>query len=79
MAIHESQCLTFEMQLGRQPRLRRRCSRRCSRRPSATSRRSSGANLQRLMTRVEPGLIRVDADEVTYPAHVILRYEIERR
>ena len=24
------------------------------------------------------GLIRVDADEVTYPAHVILRYEIER-
>lgn len=28
--------------------------------------------------RVTPGLIRVDADEVTYPAHVILRYEIER-
>ena len=25
-----------------------------------------------------PGFIRVDADEVTYPAHVILRYEIER-
>jgi carboxypeptidase Taq len=30
------------------------------------------------MTRVQPGLIRVDADEVTYPAHVVLRYEIER-
>ncbi len=29
-------------------------------------------------TRVQPGLIRVDADEVTYPAHVMLRYEIER-
>ena len=26
----------------------------------------------------EAGLIRVDADEVTYPAHIILRYEIER-
>ncbi len=26
---------------------------------------------------VEPGLIRVHADEVTYPLHVILRYEIE--
>jgi carboxypeptidase Taq len=25
-----------------------------------------------------PGLIRVDADEVTYPAHVILRYRLER-
>jgi carboxypeptidase Taq len=35
-------------------------------------------NLTRLLTRVAPGFIRVDADEVTYPAHVILRYEIER-
>jgi carboxypeptidase Taq len=35
-------------------------------------------NLQRLVTRVEPGFIRVDADELTYPAHIILRYEIER-
>jgi len=36
------------------------------------------SNLHRLLTRVQPGLIRVDADEVTYPAHIILRYEIER-
>ena len=36
------------------------------------------APLQRLMTRVHPGLIRIEADEVTYPAHVILRFEIER-
>ena len=35
-------------------------------------------NLHRLLTRVKPGFIRVDADEVTYPAHVILRFEIER-
>jgi hypothetical protein len=28
--------------------------------------------------RVKPGYIRVDADEVSYPAHVVLRYEIER-
>lgn len=34
--------------------------------------------LYRLYTRVEPGFIRVDADEVTYPAHVILRYHLER-
>jgi len=27
---------------------------------------------------VKPGFIRVEADEVTYPAHVMLRYEIER-
>ncbi len=35
-------------------------------------------NLARIYTRVKPGFIRVDADELTYPAHVILRYEIER-
>lgn len=27
---------------------------------------------------VKPGFIRVDADEMTYPLHVILRYEIEK-
>lgn len=32
----------------------------------------------RAINRVEPTLIRVEADEVTYPLHVILRYEMER-
>ena len=27
---------------------------------------------------VEPGLIRVDADEVTYPLHILLRFELEQ-
>lgn len=35
-------------------------------------------NLYRVYTRVERSFIRVDADEVTYPLHVILRYELER-
>ncbi|MDD7804165.1 MAG: carboxypeptidase M32 [Endozoicomonas sp. (ex Botrylloides leachii)] len=35
-------------------------------------------NLHKLYTRVQKSLIRVDADEVTYPLHVILRYEIEK-
>ena len=34
--------------------------------------------LFRLFTRAKPGLIRVHADEVTYSAHIILRYKIER-
>jgi carboxypeptidase Taq len=34
-------------------------------------------NLVRLQTRVKKGFIRVDADEVTYPAHILLRYELE--
>jgi carboxypeptidase Taq len=28
--------------------------------------------------RVQPGLIRIEADELTYPLHVILRFEIEK-
>jgi carboxypeptidase Taq len=34
-------------------------------------------NLYKLLTSVAPSLVRVDADEVTYPLHVILRFEIE--
>ena len=36
------------------------------------------ANLARLWRRVGRGMIRVDADEMTYPAHVILRFRLEQ-
>jgi carboxypeptidase Taq len=32
----------------------------------------------RALNRVAPGPVRVDADEVTYPLHVVLRFELER-
>lgn len=35
-------------------------------------------NLHAIYRRVEPSLIRVNADEVTYSLHVILRYRLER-
>ena len=35
-------------------------------------------NLLRHYNAVKPDFIRVDADEVTYPAHVILRYRLEK-
>ena len=35
-------------------------------------------NLYRLLTRVRRSLIRVDADEVTYIVHILLRYELEQ-
>ena len=35
-------------------------------------------NLLRVYTHVERGLIRINADEVTYPAHILLRYDMER-
>jgi carboxypeptidase Taq len=34
-------------------------------------------NLYRLLVRVRRSLIRVDADEVTYPVHIMLRHELE--
>lgn len=38
----------------------------------------SAENLYRLSTRVNPDFIRVEADEATYPLHVILRYRLEQ-
>ncbi|WON78657.1 carboxypeptidase M32 [Serratia sp. UGAL515B_01] len=76
-AIHESQSLFFEMQLARSADflkiLRPLIVNQFGEQPALEE-----DNFIRLNQRVKPGLIRVDADEVSYPAHVILRYEIER-
>jgi carboxypeptidase Taq len=77
MAIHESQSLSFEMQLGSHPGFAGLIAPLVREAFGAQPAFEAG-NLHRLMTRVHPGTIRVDADEVTYPAHIILRYEIER-
>jgi carboxypeptidase Taq len=37
------------------------------------------AEFQRALNRVAPSARRVDADEVTYPLHIILRFELERQ
>lgn len=77
MAIHESQSLIVEMQACR--------SREFVGWASASLARAFGEqaafepdNLYRQYIRVKPDFIRVDADEVTYPAHVILRYRLEK-
>ncbi|WAT02479.1 carboxypeptidase M32 [Rouxiella chamberiensis] len=77
MGVHESQSLLFEMQLG--------CSERFLKSIFPLVIEQFGeregldvTNFINLNQRVQPGLIRVDADELSYPAHVILRYEIEQ-
>ncbi|MEO7245948.1 MAG: carboxypeptidase M32, partial [Rubrivivax sp.] len=77
MGLHESQSLSFEMQLGGHPGFATLLA-PLLREAFGDQPAFAPANLHRLLTRVSPGRIRVDADEVTYPAHVILRYEIER-
>jgi carboxypeptidase Taq len=77
MSVHESQSLLMEMQACRSPQFLRYLSPLLA---EAFGRQPAWdpANLFRLYTRVRPGFIRVDADEVSYPAHVILRYRLER-
>ena len=78
MSLHESQSLLIEMQVCR--------SRAFTAYLAPLLREAFGARgavwdadaLYRHMTRVRPGFIRVDADEVTYPAHIIVRYELEK-
>lgn len=77
MAIHESQSLFFEMQLGRsaafQQQLLSKVITHFGPQPAFELN-----NLIKLSQRVKRGFIRVDADEISYPAHVVLRFEIER-
>ena len=78
MAIHESQSLIIEMQAARSHPFMEYLAPLLRETFGGTGPAWSAANLHRLYTRVEPGFIRVDADEVTYPAHVILRYRLEK-
>lgn len=79
MGVHESQSLFFEMQLARSLEFTHQLAPMAAR---ILNRESDPAfavdNIYRFNTRMKRGYIRVDSDEVTYPAHVILRYEIER-
>lgn len=76
MGLHESQSLSFEMQLARSPAFVRLIAPLVQKHLGAQA-AFEADNLVRLFTRVRRGLIRVDADELTYPAHVILRFEME--
>ncbi|QHC34451.1 carboxypeptidase M32 [Komagataeibacter xylinus] len=79
MSLHESQSLLMEMQVARaQPFMDWMAPRLRTAFGGSVNNPAWGAdNLHRLVTRVRPGFIRVDADEVTYPAHILVRYEME--
>ena len=84
LGMHESQSLIFEMQICRSPEFISFLT------PwvieqfghQGDTKINNDAltpdNIQALYLQVKPGFIRVNADEVTYPCHVILRYEIEK-
>lgn len=77
MAAHESQSLIVEMQACRTDAFLGWLGSELGR-VFAPDPAFASDNLGRLCRRVERGFIRVDADELTYPAHVILRFRLER-
>ncbi len=77
MALHESQSLLIEMQACRSRPFMRFLAPLLGEHLNGGDSADAEA-LYRRAIRVEPGYIRVDADEVTYPAHIMLRYRLER-
>jgi carboxypeptidase Taq len=75
MSVHESQSLLVEMQACRSPEFFAYLAPLLA---ETFGGDWDGVALRAANVRVEPGFIRVDADEVTYPAHVILRYRLEK-
>ena len=80
MAVHESQSLLFEMQACRSlPFFRYLAPRVCDALGVGDGAASYAAeDLHRRAIKVAPGFIRVDADEITYPFHIFLRYDLEK-
>jgi carboxypeptidase Taq len=79
MTLHESQSLTMEMQVGRSRAFANFWAPLARDAFSGQGALWGADNLHRWATKVEPGFIRVDADAVTYPLHIILRFRLEQR
>ena len=79
MSMHESQSLFQEMQLSRRPEFWEFALPLA--RDILGTEHFAGVDIDDMLShvhRVERGFIRVDADEATYPMHIILRFEIEQ-
>jgi carboxypeptidase Taq len=78
MSMHEGQSLLIEMQVCRSAEFMAFAAPVMGEMLGGSGPAWEAENLRRLYARVEPGFIRVDADEVTYPAHVMVRYRLEK-
>jgi carboxypeptidase Taq len=78
MSIHESQSRLLEMQVCRSEEFMKFAAPLYKDAFGGKGRAWSADNLYRINTKVQPSLIRVDADEVTYSAHILMRYYMEK-
>jgi carboxypeptidase Taq len=76
LGIHESQSRLWENLVGRTDGFWRHFYPRYQAASGDSS--ISRDQFRATMNRAEPGLIRVEADEVTYNLHIVIRFEIER-
>ena len=78
MMLHESQSLLIEMQACRSPQFVAFLAPLAREAFGGAGPAWEPDNLLRVIGRVKPDFIRVDADEVTYPAHILLRTRLEQ-
>jgi carboxypeptidase Taq len=78
--LHESQALFYEVQVARSEPFLEWLSAEARRRSPEEGRDPawSAENLRLHYRQVSRSLIRIDADELTYPCHVIMRFRLER-
>jgi carboxypeptidase Taq len=79
MVAQESQSLLLERLVCRSRAFARYLSPQLIRHFGVAGPAWDAENLYAHLTRVRRGAIRVDADELTYPLHVLVRYELEKR
>lgn len=79
MAMHESQSRLWENQVARSREFWRFFEPRFRATFPAQTAAISSDELYLAINAVEPTLIRVDADEVTYNLHIVLRFELEKK
>ncbi len=79
MALEESQSLLLEMIIGRSRPFLSYLRPLLEKHYGVTGPEWEIENLYQTLIRVRRGAIRVDADELTYPVHIMLRYELEKR
>jgi carboxypeptidase Taq len=79
LALEESQSLLFEMNLCRSRSFVKYLRPLLEKYLQVSGPEWEEVNLYRHLIRVRRSLIRMDADELTYPVHIMLRYELEKK
>lgn len=78
MGVHESQSMIIELQAGRCDPFVDYLAKQARDIFGGEGEAWTAGNMRRLVRKVEPGFIRVDSDELTYPAHILVRHGIEK-